>query len=248
MSNDLTIFSFETNEIRAITDEHGEPWFVAVDVCSALGLSNPSEAVSRLEDDERQVIDFGRVDSAEGVTNQRLNAGQEINIVSEPGVYRLVFTSRKPEAKTFKRWLVHEVLPQIRKTGGYTLKPMTPAERLRHDAERLRLTADLLERQEKLEEEQKRLEAQQEVQEQRLNQIETASDHFTILGWHRYAKQAGSLPLAEAAKMGREATLFCKRNEVPMGEVPDPRFGTVRTYPKWVLDELFTLPAPETLQ
>lgn len=91
----------------------------------------------------------------------------------------------------------------------------------------------------KLEEEQRQLALRQEATERRLDQIETATDHFTIIGWWRYAKQSGSLAIAEAAKFGRQATLYCKDHEVPMGEVPDPRFGVVKTYPKWVLDELF---------
>lgn len=90
-----------------------------------------------------------------------------------------------------------------------------------------------------LEEEQRQLALRQEATERRLDQIETATDHFTIIGWWRYAKQSGSLPIAEAAKRGRQATLYCNDHEVPMGEVPDPRFGSVKTYPKWVLDELF---------
>jgi phage regulator Rha-like protein len=90
-----------------------------------------------------------------------------------------------------------------------------------------------------LEEEQRQLALRQEATERRLDQIETATDHFTIIGWWRYAKQSGSLAIAEAARLGRQATLYCKAHEVPMGEVPDPRFGVVKTYPKWVLDELF---------
>lgn len=73
----------------------------------------------------------------------------------------------------------------------------------------------------------------------RLDQIETATDHFTIMGWHRYARMAGSLPLADATRMGKAATAFCHEHDLAVGEVPDPRFGKVKTYPKWVLDEMF---------
>ena len=86
----------------------GEPWFVAVDVCNALELSNPTIVTSRLDDDERAKFNLGRQGEA--------------TIVNEPGLYSLVLGSRKPEAKAFKRWITHEVIPSIRKHGAY----MTP--------------------------------------------------------------------------------------------------------------------------
>lgn len=86
----------------------GEPWFVAADVCRALGLGNSSKAVMPLDDDEK------------GITNSNTLGGeQKMVIVSEPGLYSLIVRSRKPEAKAFKRWITHEVIPSIRKTGGY---------------------------------------------------------------------------------------------------------------------------------
>ena len=84
-----------------------EPWFVAKDVCDCLELGNPSQAIARLEDDERWLI-----------SNEALRANGETAVVSEPGLYSLVLGSREPEAKAFKRWVTHEVLPSIRKTGG----------------------------------------------------------------------------------------------------------------------------------
>lgn len=86
----------------------GEPWFVAADVCRALGLGNSSMAISKLDEDERTLI------LIEGASN-----GLPVNAVNEPGLYSLVLGSRKPEAKAFKRWITHEVIPSIRKTGGY---------------------------------------------------------------------------------------------------------------------------------
>jgi len=72
---------------------------------------------------------------------------------------------------------------------------------------------------------------------ERLDQIETAGDHFTVIGYHRYTHK-NSIPLADAARIGTAASKYCRKNEVPMGEVPDQRFGRVKTYPKWVLDEI----------
>ena len=113
-------FSFESHEIRAI-NINGEPWFVAADICAVLTLVNPSQALSKLDGDECQVVDFSTLINMEGVTNQSLNPGQKINIINESGLYSLILTSRKPEAKKFKKWVTAEVLPAIRKTGTYTL-------------------------------------------------------------------------------------------------------------------------------
>ncbi|WP_303250432.1 phage antirepressor KilAC domain-containing protein, partial [uncultured Slackia sp.] len=98
----------------------GEPWFVAKDVCDALGVSNITETMARLDEDEFSITEV--IDT--------IGRTQEVRIVTEPGFYKLVMRSRKPEAKQFQRWVTHEVLPAIRKTGGYlAAKPdETPEE------------------------------------------------------------------------------------------------------------------------
>lgn len=99
------LLQFETHEIRVI-DRDGEPWWVLADVCRALEIGNPTDTAARLDDDEKSTLD-----TVEG--------GPARNIVSEPGLYKLIGTSRKPVAKRFDRWVRHEVLPSIRKTGSY---------------------------------------------------------------------------------------------------------------------------------
>lgn len=111
--NQLVAFNFEARNLRVIVDDHGEPWFVAVDVCSAIAVGNPSDALKRLDDDEKMTLD-----TSEGHSGKRGGA-QSLNVVNESGLYSLILTSRKPEAKRFKRWVTHEVLPSIRKTGSY---------------------------------------------------------------------------------------------------------------------------------
>lgn len=104
---DMQVFQNERfGAVRTVIRE-GQPWFVAVDVCNVLDLSNPTIAVSRLDEDERAKFNLGRQGDA--------------TIVNEPGLYTLVLGSRKPEAKAFKRWITHEVVPTIRKTGAYGL-------------------------------------------------------------------------------------------------------------------------------
>ena len=108
MNNELQVFnSSEFGNVRVVQVD-GEPWFVAADVCRALEISNSRDAVARLDDDEKGV---GSTDT--------LGGKQGMQIINEPGLYTLVLGSRKPEAKTFKRWVTHEVLPTIRKTGSY---------------------------------------------------------------------------------------------------------------------------------
>ena len=123
MTANITPFDFHGNQVRTLTDEHGEPWFIAKDVCDILGLTNVSVALSGLDEDETAKIDPKQYLGSENRSNQ------PVNIVSEPGLYVLIGKSRKPEAKTFRRWVNHEVLPSIRKTGKYESKPMSVEER-----------------------------------------------------------------------------------------------------------------------
>lgn len=113
MSNEIQRFDFKGASLRTLTDEAGEPWFVAKDVCDILGMSNPSMAVIALDKDEVAQIDPKDYLGSENRSNQA------VNIVSEPGLYKLIMRSRKPEAKEFQRWVTHEVLPSIRKYGAY---------------------------------------------------------------------------------------------------------------------------------
>ena len=119
MDNSIQIFKNpDFGEIRTLS-LNGEPWFVAADVCKALGIANSRDAVSRLDGDEKGVA---LTDTPGGA--------QDVVTVNEPGLYTLVLSSRKPEAKTFKRWVTHEVIPAIRKNGGYIAgqESMTPEE------------------------------------------------------------------------------------------------------------------------
>ena len=108
MENKLMIFENDAfGKVRTL-NLNGEPWFVAADVCKALELGNPSMTVERLDDDEKGIS-----------TIDTLGGKQRMAIINEPGLYSLVITSRKPEAKAFKRWITHEVIPAIRKHGVY---------------------------------------------------------------------------------------------------------------------------------
>ena len=103
------VFQFRNRQIRTMQVD-GEPWFVAADVCAVLGLANPSQAVSYLDDDERCLI-----------TNEVWRNNGGLQAVSEAGLYSLVLRSRRAEAKTFRRWITHEVIPAIRRSGAYLM-------------------------------------------------------------------------------------------------------------------------------
>ena len=104
----VQVFTFEEREVRVV-DRDGAPWWVAKDVCEVLGLDIASGARG-LEDDEKALQIM-----------QTLGGSQEMTIISEAGLYSLILRSRKPEAKRFKRWVTHDVLPAIRATGAYVL-------------------------------------------------------------------------------------------------------------------------------
>ena len=111
MDNHLMIFeSADFGRVRSVLKD-GAPWFVAVDVCKALGLNQVTRAMSRLDSDEGGLLEVPHPQNADKTI--------EINTVSEAGLYHLILCSKKPEAKAFKRWITHEVIPSIRKHGAY---------------------------------------------------------------------------------------------------------------------------------
>jgi len=125
---------YNDNQLRII-EKDGEPWFVAKDVCDILELGNSRDAVSSLDADEK---DVGIADTPGGK--------QTMSLVNESGLYSLIFRSRKDEAKKFRRWVTHDVLPSIRKTGGYSVST-DPAflndKNLHHLAEILKSAAEI---------------------------------------------------------------------------------------------------------
>ncbi len=112
MGQHINPLLFESEHLVRQVHKDDELWFVGLDICRVLGIKDHHQALDRLDEDER------------GACSVPTPSGeQSMIIVSEAGVYRLVFTSRKPVAERFKRWLAHEVIPSIRKTGFYSFKP-----------------------------------------------------------------------------------------------------------------------------
>lgn len=129
--SELIPFTYESTDLRVVT-VNGDPWFVAKDVCNILGLGNVGQALIGLDDDEKSSISIS--DGTPGNPNKA--------IISEPGLYSLTMRSRKPEARAFKRWVTHEVIPAVRRHGGYLTPAMT--ERVLSDPDTIiRLATDL---------------------------------------------------------------------------------------------------------
>ena len=167
----FTPLNFEGNNVRIIRS-NSEIWFVARDVCSCLGIGNISQALTRLDDDETTII-----------LNDSGVGGSKLSIVNESGLYSLVLTSRKPEAKRFKKRVTSEILPSIRKTGSYGV-PSVPQDY----SSALRLAADEHDKRLVLEAEKKQIEAElQEV----LPKAEALD---------RLSAREGSMCLTDAAK------------------------------------------------
>ncbi len=111
--NGLQVFSYEGNEVRTVQKDDGT-WWVLKDVCAVLDISNNRDAALRLDEDEKDDV---------GITDA-IGRQQNTTVISESGLYNVILLSRKPEAKKFKRWVTHEVLPAIRRHGAY----VTPAK------------------------------------------------------------------------------------------------------------------------
>lgn len=171
--NEIIPFSFEDRDVRVLECEDS-PWFVLSDVCDVLDISNSRDAAARLDDDEKAAVGITDT-SSNGVTQSR-----QTTIINESGLYSLILTSRKKAAKRFKKWVTAEVLPAIRKTGGYG-KSRDPVEVL-NDPEAMR--GLLLSYSEKV------LALEEKVKEQE-------SD---VEAYERIAKSEGALCITDAAK------------------------------------------------
>ena len=170
------VFPKTKHKVRVIIDKHGNPWWVAKDVCAVLGIGNVCDAMSRLDADEKGI---GLIDTLGG--NQRMAT------VNESGLYSLIMTSRKPEAKAFRKWVTSVVLPSIRKTGSYghnSQQQFDPSD----PHQLLPCPLDYTQRTTQLEAEKAKLETKLEAQTP------------VVHAYKRLAATEGSMNITEAAK------------------------------------------------
>lgn len=216
--NGLAIFnSPEFGSIRVFM-RGDEPWFVAADLCAVLQHSNNREAVSRLDDDEKITVN-----NPDG--NPRAGIPLTFTLVSEAGMYELILTSRLPKAKEFKRWVKHDVLPAIRKTGSYSMQPALP--NFANPAEAARAWADEYE---------KRVAAQKVIEEQ----AQTIEAQEIALGDNRDWKAVTAIPWLKdvfvdtsakaCSRIGKTLSALSRRMGMEIRKAEDDRWGTVNVY------------------
>lgn len=237
MDTAIQMFKFENKqEIRVVEGNEGEPWFVALDVCKALGLTNPTEAVSALEPDEKNTLRIS--DGIPGNPNKVT--------VSESGLYALIFRSNKPEAKRFRKWITSEVLPELRKHGSYAVPGREPSafdvlEQMFATIKELRgefgeLRYDVCEVRRDVDE----IKAAQGKAEVHLLPAQTSDTGYrTVVG---YANMHRIRLTTETAKeYGHLAAEWSRKHGYPIDQVPDTRFGYVNAYHIDALDWAFGL-------
>ena len=214
----LIPFYFHDHTLSVLTDQHGEPWWIASEVCAVLELDNVSRAVSRLDADEKTDLTLSDV----------TGRPQEMLIINESGLYSLILGSRKKSAKDFKRWVTHEVLPQIRKTGKYT----TDVDRTLTTSQALLQQVVLLGQQVALivqvEERQQILEARQEEQATEIAEIKARRPphgKVRIEDWLRREAK----PYLEPTLM-RHLREACSRRERPAEFRPEGMDWPLRYY------------------
>ncbi len=234
---DVTPFQFEDHDVRVVVLD-GEPWFVARDVCAALGLTNPADAVNALDKD-----DLGSTEVVDSLGRRNPNA----RIINEPGLYSLILRSRKPEAKAFKRWITHEVLPQIRKTGSYSAI-LSPAEML------LRQCQMLVEQERRtrvIEEQNRRILSRQEAQDEVLDDfggeigtlrvdVETLKENHervTAIGFANLRRVRSDVDFLR--QLGIKAAALARYYGVPISRAHSTVWGEVNAWPLEIWDEAY---------
>ena len=222
------IFSKENlGSVRTIF-ANDEVWFCAKDVCSILEIKNVTQAVQRLDEDERSMFNIGR----QGNTN----------FVNESGLYTLILRSDKKEAKPFRKWITSEVIPAIRKTGKYEekKKPLTQAELILQQAQWMveaesrinNIENNVIGLANTIEDNDKSIKRLENNQRRTVT-----SNHLTVIA---YANIKGIKPKSyHAPSIGKKATKICREKDLLIGTTVDSRYGLINTYPVEVLDEIF---------
>ena len=222
------IFSKENlGSVRTVFLDN-EVWFCAKDVCSILEIKNTTQAVQRLDEDERSMFNIGRQGN--------------VNFINESGLYTLILRSDKKEAKPFRKWITSEVIPAIRKTGKYEekKKPLTQAELILQQAQWMveaenrinNIENNVIGLANTIEDNDKSIKRLENNQRRTVT-----SNHLTVIA---YANIKGIKPKSyHAPSIGKKATKICREKDLLIGITVDSRYGLINTYPVEVLDEIF---------
>lgn len=221
MSNMVLFQKPEFGRVRCFVID-GQPWFVAKDVCECLDIGNPTQAVMRLDADEKSTLSLNE-------------GGPDRNVINEYGIYNLVLSSRKPEAKQFKRWITHDVIPSIRKNGEYSsnaIKQMSDGELIARALVAANHTIERIEKERDAERKVLQLKAEQ-MQEERDAAIRTRC----LISSKREATIMGRLG-NEVKKNDR----LTRENVALKEELSKTRLMTVRDIP-WIFEMMTMMPA-----
>lgn len=225
--NKLQQFMYGHQELRSTLID-GQPYFAAKDVCDVLELTNPTVSIQRLDADEVTKLNLGGLYG-------------ETNFVNEPGLYSLILGSRKPEAKQFKRWITHDVIPSIRKSGGYMIPQTMP--------ETLRLLAAEMEKNQAIEAENKQLAIEAAEKDQKLKEQATpvaiynlAISAHNTMSMQEVAKSLGT-GRTKLYQILREEGIIMKNSTLPYQRFIDAGYFKVTERPRASGDVIVNDPA-----
>ena len=216
----IQTFNFDDDFVRVVVDDTNNPLFVAKDVATVLGYSDTTNAIKQ---------------HCKGVAKHhpiadRMGRCQEMRVITEPDVYRLVFGSKLETAERFQDWVFSEVLPQIRRRGAYEVQAPTPTDPLL-------LIAHLAQSAYEIQQKQVEMDNRLIKVEQKQQQLDQDNDHFTIKGYctlHRLDLSNGKM-----SALSKKAKKLSDVKGYTYYEITDPRWGKVRTYHIDILTELF---------
>ncbi|CUU80362.1 putative antirepressor%2C BRO family [Campylobacter hyointestinalis] len=223
----LEVFRNDDFEIRVAIDEKGEPLFCLADICKVLELANPTHAVNAIKSEfELPTLNVGSFDTGYGV--------KEFTMITEPQLYFVLMRSDKPNAKAFRKWVNCEVLPTIRKTGGYNQKPLSQIEILQSS---VAILAEQEKRVSVLEHKTDDLHKEQLKAKHNINRLLSNDNYMTLIAFmnlHGIKQNGYHLP-----SLGKRAKKLSEEQGAFMGAVIDPRYGRINTYSTEILKQVF---------
>ena len=246
MENKLAIFDYKNlGSVRTVMDERGDLWFCRKDVAVILGIKESHRMQERMDEKGCHTMTV--------LTN---GGPQNIVFINEPNLYKLIFTSRKPEAQDFQNWIFGEVIPSIRRTGMYlpqtTEGLMTVA--MQTITEGFRRQEEINERQAKFNENQiktnsnlttRMIRLEDDLYTERMINLHMMREHgevvrnsyLSVLGYMKYNGMENMN--VDTNRLGRLASKMCRERNIEPAKIKDNRFGFVNGYPYEILDELF---------
>lgn len=232
--NQFEIFNYQNlGQVRVSTLYTGEPVFCLVDICNILGIKNSSRVMERLLTPGVHTMNLG---VQTGVKTDGTPAIQfvDMTFVDQGNLFKIIFTSRKPEAQNFANWVSYEVLPSLMNKGYYAMPNMSPMEMIHS------ISGELIEQKKTLDEYGNVIaqHTQQINEHTRMIEILEREGYYTISG---YAKLKGiPLTLNDARNLGSRATEICIQRNIAVAPVQHDRLNYVHAYPFGILNEVFS--------